>query len=361
MKTKKISVIGAGNWGTAIARLIANNLISKKELKGYDKNVTLWLYEEIIKGKKLSDIINTEHVNVKYLPGVRLPKNIIAIPELRKVLERVCVIVMVVPHEFYRRISKEIAKYLTKEQKNSVIMVSLSKGIEFDERKKTLKRLTEVFREETSLGQSQIAALSGPNIANDVASDIPALTVIASQSRKTQQRLYDIFNNKNFKVELTRDVAAIEFGGALKNVIALAAGITEGLDLNRKKSVIEQGRIEMKRFGTTIGHVTDSSVFDGPSGKGDLAVSCKKGRNRKLGVALGKKWKETGSFSIKALEKEVLKGQKSQGIGTAREVYEVLQENNVVDEFPIFKAVYEMLFKKKDAAKIFESFNYRFT
>lgn len=346
---KKIVVMGAGNWGSAIARLIANNLMSKKKLRDYDKIINLWLHEEIIDGEKLSDIINKEHVNVKYLPSVKLPSNVVAVPDLSTALKDVSVIVMVVPHEFYRRISNEISKYLTDKEKEDVIMVSLSKGLEFNEKEKILRRLTQVFKEETGLKEDNVAALSGPNIARDVARDVPVPTVIASASGKTQRLLYDIFDNENFRVELTDNIEAIEFAGALKNVVAVGAGIVEALGFD-KKTFIEKGLEEMKKFASEF--ADDVSALEGPAGKGDLEVSCEKGRNRKFGLAIGKKWLEEGSFSIKELEKEALKGQKSQGIGTAREVFEVLEANNLLDKFPLFKLVYEILFEKKDLGKL---------
>ncbi|NQV09024.1 glycerol-3-phosphate dehydrogenase (NAD(+)) [Candidatus Woesearchaeota archaeon] len=346
---KKISVIGAGNWGTTIARLIADNLNNKKELADYDKSIFLWIHDEIVDGKNLSDIINKEKVNVKYLPDIELQENITTTPDLKEAVEDSSILVMVVPHQFYRHISSDISKFLSDDQKQNLIMVSLSKGIEFDEHKKQIKRLTQVFQEESGLKQDNIAALSGPNIASDVATGVTVPTVIASSSKQTQQTLYNIFNNEHFLVELTEHVAAVELGGALKNVVAVGAGVVEGLD-GEKQDVIEKGLEEMKKFASykELGHVADPAVLDGPAGIGDLQVSCDKGRNRKIGVAIGKKWLNEEDFSIEELEKEVLGGQKSQGTGTSREVHEVLVSNNLVDEFPIFNSVYEILFEKKD-------------
>jgi len=147
MTKKKIAVIGSGNWGTTVARLIAINLNEKQELSDYDRKVEMWVFEETLKdGRKLSGIINSDHVNVKYLPHVSLPENLHANPILENTVKGANILIIVTPHQFVRRVSSDIAKFIDKKQKKNLVIVCLSKGIEFSEKEKKIRRMTEVLR-----------------------------------------------------------------------------------------------------------------------------------------------------------------------------------------------------------------------
>ena len=355
---KKIAVIGSGNFGSAIARHVAQNVAQKKGLQNvWRKQVDMWVMEETLKdGRKLTEVINSEHVNVKYLPTASLPQNLIAKPNLADAVSDASLLIMVTPHQFVRGISRQIAQMLTSKQKKEIICVSLAKGIEFDKKKKVIRRMSQVFQDETGVKAAQLAALSGANIANEVAADMYCDTTIAALSAAVRKELFGLLNTDNFVVELSTDVTGVELGGALKNIIAIAAGVIDGLGYgnNTKAAVIRAGLIEMMKFGSfkKLGHVAQKETFLSSAGIGDLITTCFGGRNRMFGEQLGKMWKDdpkaARSVSLEQLEADLLKGQKVQGAHTAEEVYAVLKAFGLTKAFPVFTSVYEICHKRKD-------------
>jgi glycerol-3-phosphate dehydrogenase (NAD+) len=363
---KKVAVIGSGNWGSAVARHIARNILLKQDLQqDYETEVDMWVFEETLKdGRKLTEVINTDHVNVKYLPDASLPVNLVAKPELADVVKGASVFILIPPHQFVRRLSKQIAGMLTPEQKKSLVCVNFAKGIEFDKDTKVIRRMSQVFQDETGVRDDQLAALSGPNIANEVASDMYCETSIASPSPDVREDLYRLFHTDNFTVELTADVAGVELGGALKNIVAIAAGLVDGLGFgnNTKATVVRTGLMEMIKFGSyeRLGHLSEQDTFFGPAGLADLITTCFGGRNRMFGEALGRMWindpDKARSVDLAALEARLLGGQKVQGAHTAQEVFAVLQDYDLVNEFPVFKSVYQVCFEKKDPREVYRRF-----
>lgn len=360
---KKIAVIGSGNFGTAVARHIARNLGNKKSLqKDWKKQVDMWVLEETLPGgRKLTEAINTEHRNVKYLPDATLTSNLVAQPDLAEAVRDASLLILVPPHQFVRGVSRNIATMLTPRQKKEIVCVSLAKGIEFDKKNRVIRRMSQVFQDETGVKNSQLAALSGANIANEIAADMYADTTIASSSAPVRQDLYTLFNTDNFVVELCSDVAGVELGGALKNIIAIAAGVVDGLGYgnNTKAAVIRAGLIEMIKFGSIkeLGHVSKKETFLSSAGVGDLITTCFGGRNRMFGEQLGRLWKDdpkaARSVSLEQLEADLLKGQKVQGAHTSEEVYSVLKAFNLAKEFEVFSSVYEICYKRRDPRKLY--------
>ncbi len=360
---KKVAVIGSGNWGTAVARQVARNIFQNKNLqKYYEKQVDMYVYEEKLKdGRNLTDAINTDHVNIKYLPDASLPVNLVAQPNLADAVKDAMVFILVPPHQFVRRLSTQIGTMLTPEQKKNLMCVSLAKGIEFDPKKKIIRRMSEVFAECTGVSTSQMAALSGANLANEVAADMYAETSIAAPSAEVREEFFRLFNTDNFVIRLSDDIAGVELGGALKNIIAVAAGVVDGLQYgnNTKSSIVAAGLEEMIKFGSyeQLGHISKMPTFLGPAGVADLITTCFGGRNRMFGEQLGTLWRTDPEYakscSLEKIEEELLKGQKVQGMDTANEVYTVLKAFKLTKEFPVFESVYEICYKRKDPRKLY--------
>lgn len=363
---KKIAVIGSGNWGTAVARHVARNVLNNRALaKDYEKQVDMWVFEEKLKdGRNLTEVINTDHVNVKYLPHASLPPNLVAKPQLAGVVDGASLFILIPPHQFVRRLSGQIAAMLTPRQKKSLVCVSFAKGIEFDKNERVIRRMTQVFQDETGVRDAQLAALSGPNIANDVAADMFCETCIAAPSPDVREDLYRLFHTDNFVVELTGDIAGVELAGALKNIVAIAAGLVDGLGFgnNTKATIVRAGLMEMIKFGgyRELGHLSKQDTFFGPAGLADLITTCFGGRNRMFGEAMGKMWlsdpEAAKNISIDALEAELLNGQKVQGVHTASEVFAVLKDFQLAGEFPLFTSVYDVCFRKKDPRRVYRRF-----
>ncbi|MFH1538827.1 MAG: glycerol-3-phosphate dehydrogenase (NAD(+)) [bacterium] len=363
---KKIAVIGSGNWGSAIARHVARNIASSGKLqRDYARQVDMWVLEEILKdGRKLTEAINTDHVNVKYLPQASLPANLVAKPDIEDAVAGASILILVPPHQFVRGVSRRIAKAMTPRQKREIICVSLAKGIEFDAKKKVIRRMTQVFQDETGVRDSQLAALSGANIANEVAADMFAETTIASPRADVREELHRLFHTDNFVVELSSDIAGVELGGALKNIVAVAAGVVDGLGYgnNTKAAIIKAGLQEMIEFGSygELGHLSEKNSFLSSAGVGDLITTCFGGRNRMFGEQLGRLWKndpeKAKKISLERLEEELLHGQKVQGVDTAKEVHAVLKSFGLLDEFPLFVSVYNVCFRRKDPRRMYRFF-----
>lgn len=314
----KIAVIGAGSWGTANAISLA-----KKGMK-----VKLW-----VRNQELLSAIKDGRENVTYLPGISLPENI----EVSNDIEYCCkgsdIIVLGTPSHAIRETVGKIKRYSDKEQ----IIVSLAKGIEND----TLYRMSEIIEE--YLPYNAVAVLSGPNHAEEVARDIPTATVVSSKYRKTAEFVQDVFMTPRLRVYTNPDIIGVELGGALKNVIALGAGITDGLGFgdNTKSALMTRGIVEMARIGVALG--ARQNTFSGLSGVGDLIVTCTSmhSRNRRAGIAIGQG---------KTLE-EVLTSTKMvvEGVRTTKSAYKLAKKTGI--EMPITEEIYRVLFEGADVKK----------
>ena len=259
-----ISVIGAGSWGIALAKLLCEN----------EHNVTVWsiLPEEI-------EMLKENHEHLDKLPGVKLPESMGFTTDLKEAAVGKDVLVLAVPSPFTRSTAHSL-KNLVKEGQ---IIVNVAKGIE----EATLMTLSEVIEEE--IPQAEVAVLSGPSHAEEVGRDIPTTIVVGAKRKETAEYLQNIFMNQVFRVYTSPDVCGIELGAALKNVVALAAGIADGLGYgdNTKAALITRGIAEIARLGTAMGGKAET--FSGLSGIGDLIVTCasKHSRNRRAGILIG--------------------------------------------------------------------------
>ncbi|KAM6154771.1 glycerol-3-phosphate dehydrogenase [NAD(+)], cytoplasmic isoform 1-T1 [Erethizon dorsatum] len=308
MAGKKVCIVGSGNWGSAIAKIVGGNAA---QLAHFDPRVTMWVFEEDVGGRKLTEIINTQHENVKYLPGHKLPPNV-----------------------FIGKICDQLKGHL----KANTIGISLIKGV--DEGPDGLKLISEVIGERLGIPMS---VLMGANIASEVADEKFCETTIGCKDPAQGQLLKDLMQTSNFRITVVQEVDTVEICGALKNIVAVGAGFCDGLGFgdNTKAAVIRLGLMEMITFAKLFcrGPVS-SATFLESCGVADLITTCYGGRNRKVAEAFAR----TGK-SIEQLEKEMLNGQKLQGPQTARELHSILQNKGLVDKFPLFMAVYKVCYE----------------
>ncbi|SFR99403.1 NAD(P)H-dependent glycerol-3-phosphate dehydrogenase [Anaeromicropila populeti] len=312
----KVSLLGAGSWGTALAILLANN--------GHE--VTLWsaLQDEV---KMLTE--NREHM--ERLPGIKLPDNILVTADAEKACCDMDLIVFSVASPYVRQTARNVKKYI----KDGQIIVNVAKGIEDN----TLLTLTEIIKEEIPL--ANIAVLSGPSHAEEVSKRIPTTVVIGAETQKTAYFAQDIFMSEVFRVYTSPDMIGIELGGSLKNVIALAAGIVDGLDYgdNTKAALMTRGIAEMSRLGVAMGGKMET--FAGLSGVGDLIVTCtsKHSRNRNAGYLIGK------GYTMQEAMDEVK--QVVEGVYSAKAALALARKYNIT--MPIVEQINLVLFENKSA------------
>lgn len=315
---KKIAVIGAGSWGTAIAALLAR--------KGHA--VALWA-----RNKKLAEQIQALRYNPRYLEGVFLPKRVWATSDLKKAISNCDVVVLAVPSFAMRSTVKKTIPYL----QSHMLIVSLAKGLE----EKTLMRMSEVLESELPPSFRQnIGVLSGPNHAEEISRDIPSATVIAASSSKVAKKLQNLFITPTFRVYTNPDVVGVELAGAVKNIIAIAAGVSDGLGYgdNTKASLITRGLAEMTRLGKALG--AQPLTFAGLSGMGDLIVTCSShySRNRGVGERVGK------GAKLKEILKET--SMVAEGVRTSQAVAKLAKKHKV--EMPIAESVVAVLYYDKE-------------
>ena len=314
----KISALGSGRWGLALALLLHNN--------GHE--VLLWSARPE-NARKLRE----KRENPDRLPGVRLPDEIDVLTDMERALKDVDVTVLAVASPYIRSTAHKMAPFVCKDQK----IVNVAKGIE----EKTLKTLSEVIEEE--IPQGNVAVLSGPSHAEEVGRGLPTTCVISAHSQETAVYLQSIFMSPVFRVYTTPDILGVELGGALKNVIALAAGTADGLGYgdNTKAALITRGITEIGRLGKKMG--AQMETFYGLSGIGDLIVTCasKHSRNRKAGYLIGQGY--TMEEAMKEVQMVV------EGVYSARAARELAEKYEV--EMPIITEVNRVLFEGKSAAE----------
>lgn len=316
----KISVIGAGGWGIALAILLHRN----------GHAVTLWSYDQ----KETTELMETRQ-NASKLPGIMIPPQIHITNHLTEAVEGRQILVLAVPSSVVRGMSARLAAFVEEGQ----ILVNVAKGLEAD----SLKTMTDLMEEELSGKAVKVAVLSGPSHAEEVGRGLPTTCVLAAHDRDTALLLQDIFMNQSFRVYTSPDMLGVEVGGALKNVIALAAGIADGLGYgdNTKAALITRGIKEIAGLGVAMGG--DLSTFYGLTGLGDLIVTCASmhSRNRRAGILLGQ-----GKTLEQATEEVHMV---VEGVHSARAALQAGRRYGV--ELPIIEQVYAVLFENKNAAE----------
>lgn len=316
MEKECIGIIGAGGWGTALACLLAN--------KGYF--IDIWTLED-----EVAEEINSSRRNTTYLPGARIPEGVKASASIEEVVGKNSNIFLVVPSRVMRPVVREVQRYL----RDDAYILHGAKGIEED----TLMRMSDVIKSELpSKFYPRIAVLSGPTHAEEVAQGIPTAAVVASNELSVAHHMQDLLMAPTFRIYTSLDMVGVELGGSLKNVVALAAGLGEGLGFgdNTKAALITRGLAEITRLGMAMD--ANPLTFAGLSGLGDLIVTCtsKHSRNRWAGMELSKG---------KSLE-DVLSSTKMviEGIPTAKASYKLAKKHGI--EMPITSKVYDVLYNR---------------
>ncbi len=317
----KISVLGAGGWGTTLAILLHYN----------GHRVSLWEY----KRSYAKDLIKKRE-NSHYLPGIKIPKEISITHDLDESTEDKNLIVLAVPSQFLR----EVIKKIERKDLEDAILVSVAKGIEKDSLMTVSQMLKDVHR---FLDNSQLSVLSGPSHAEEVSQRIPTAVVAASLDEETSKAVQAAFMTSYFRVYSSTDILGVELGGAFKNVIAIGAGIIDGAGFgdNTKAAIMTRGVAEISRLGLAMG--AQPETFAGLSGMGDLIVTCmsRHSRNRYVGEQIGKGKKL----------KEVLKSMEmvAEGVVTSKSAMQLAVKYEI--ETPITTEVYKILYEDKDPIK----------
>uniref|UniRef100_A0A914MP90 Glycerol-3-phosphate dehydrogenase [NAD(+)] n=1 Tax=Meloidogyne incognita TaxID=6306 RepID=A0A914MP90_MELIC len=330
MAQKKVTIVGSGNWGSAIARIIGNTVVQHNTT--FQTRVPMWVFEEMVDDRKLSEIINTEHINVKYLPGKKLPENIVAVPDLLEATKDADILVFVVPHQFVEKLCNQLKGNV----KSSAVAVSLIKGLSGKSTSSKLRLISEDISETLGI---DAAVLMGANLAPEVANDNFCEATIGSKNLATAIELKKLFHTDNFRINIVQDFQTVEICGALKNVVACAAGFSDGLGYgdNTKAAIIRLGLMEMMRFIEYFYPNTRIKTFFESCGIADLVTTCYGGRNRKVCEAFAKTKRP-----LYELEAELLKGQSAQGPLTAAELYDVIKTRDLLKMFPLFEAVHNI-------------------
>lgn len=313
-----IGILGAGGWGTALAVLLHNN----------KHNITLWEYE-----KEYAHTLDEFRENFYYLPKVKIPKGIKITDDLDLCVYEKDIILVSTPTQYIRKVISNI-KHIDLSRR---IILSVSKGIENE----TLMTVSQIFLDVfKKIKKKNIVVVSGPSHAEEVSRQIPTAVVSSSEDNHNVETVQKAFSNKYFRVYRSNDIIGVELGGALKNVVAIAAGISDGAGFgdNTKAAIMTRGIREITRLGMKLG--AREKTFQGLSGMGDLFVTCmsKLSRNRYVGEEIGKGKKL----------KQVLSEMKmvAEGVATTKSAYQLGKKHNV--ELPIIEQVYRILFSGKN-------------
>ena len=314
----KIAVLGDGGWGTTLSILLYNN----------KHDVTLWgISPDYI------SYIQDKRENKKFLKGIKIPRDLKLTSSIEDALNGAEIIVLAIPSQYIRDVLNKLKPLDTKK----AVFVNVAKGIENN----TLMRMSEVIGD--VLGDVRLVTLSGPNIAREVATGIPTTVVASSVNKSLANKTQEVFTTKHFRVYTSNDLIGVELGGSLKNIIAIAAGINDGLGFgtNSKAAILTRGLVEIMRLGIAMG--AKKETFSGLSGMGDLVTTCISpyGRNRWFGEEIGKGKK------LSEIEKET--EMVVEGVTTTKSAYELAKKYKV--DMPITEQIYQVLYHGKDPRK----------
>lgn len=313
----KVGILGAGSWGTALSLMLYKN--------GHD--VTVWSID-----KREVEMLQNEREHKSKLPGVKLPEDMVFTNNLEEGMKEKDFLVLAVPSIFTRSTARSMKPYI----KQGQIVVNVAKGIEEDR----LMTLSEQIEEE--LPEADVAVLSGPSHAEEVGRGLPTTCVVGAKSKATAEFLQEAFMNDFFRVYISPDILGIEIGGALKNVIALAAGIADGLGYgdNTKAALITRGIAEITRLGVKMGGKAES--FSGLTGIGDLIVTCASmhSRNRRAGILIGQ-----GKTMQEAMDEVQMV---VEGVYSAKAGLALAKKYN--ESMPIIEQINQVLFEDKSPA-----------
>jgi len=343
--------MGSGNWGSAIAKIVGGNAAKQPSL--FSVQVNMWVFDEEVVDpitstrRSLVDMINEYHENVKYLPGIKLPENVLAERDPRKAAEGADILIWVLPHQFVPRTVQSMKDVV----KATTISVSLIKG-GLELKGNRLGLCSDTLRQ--LLGHD-VFVLMGANVANEVAEGqfCEATLGYASGNEGNATCLRSLFHQDNFRVNAIEDVAGVELCGGLKNVVALGAGFCDGLGYggNTKAAIIRIGLQEMKDFIRHFFPHTRDQTFLESCGIADLFTTCVGGRNRKCAEAFAK---AMGKRPWVEIETEMLGGQKLQGTLTAEEIWPVIVDNNLCKQLPLLTTICQIALHGHDVSSLTE-------
>lgn len=326
-KYENISIIGDGAMGTISGLLLCEKREASHEPRATSHKIRMWGYD----AEQLRQIERNRE-NKKFLPGYKLPRTLIFEPEDERIMTGADLIISAVPCQFMRRIWSRLRSYVPE----NVPIVSVAKGIENNTLLRPTQILADVLEEKRA---SRYVVLSGPTISDELARRLPAIACAACSDEKLAREVQHTFNTPWFRIYTNTDVVGVELAGATKNIIAIAAGIIDGIGAgdNAKAALLCRGLAEITRLGVACG--ANPQTFAGLTGLGDLVTTCisPKGRNRSFGERVGKG--QTVEQAQKATESVI------EGIATCKSVIVLARRHNV--EMPITRAVYEVLFENK--------------
>ena len=331
MKNKNVLVIGGGSWGTCLSKLLLEN----------GHNVYLWEHNE-----KVREVIRNTKENPQFLPNIKLPDNLNVVDDYGEVLEnpekygKMDILLLATPTQFLRTILKRLKNFLN----YNIILVNVAKGLEIASK----KRISEIVAEELEHKEYSYVLLAGPTHAEEVAQKLPSAILSVSENEEAAKTVQTTFSNLYFRVYTGTDLTGAELGGALKNCLAIAAGIADGMGYgdNSKAALITRGLNEILEFGKYYN--VDSKTFMGLSGLGDIIVTCtsKHSRNRFVGEELGKGKKIEDIVSNMKMV--------SEGAATIKAIYSIIKEKNI--KSPIFTALYEVIYQGKPVTELASTF-----
>merc|ERR1719230_925683 len=332
--SEKIAMVGSGNFGSALVRILGRNAM-RHDI--FDNEVRMWVFEEMIDGKPLTEIINETNENVKYLKGAKFTPNVVADPSIESAVAGATMVCFCLPHQFLKPMMPTIKSSCAP----GVKALSAIKGIDFNDEGIVL--ISDIIRQE--LG-ADCSVLMGANVANDMASDAFCETTIGYKD-DTNGALFKLaYDDLALKVGTVKDTVGVELCGALKNIVAIGAGFCNGLGYggNTKAAIIRIGLKEMVKFCKMFypnDGISDDTFLES-CGVADLITTCYGGRNRKCAAAFAEANK---TKSLEVIEAELLGGQKLQGTLTAKEVNHILKMKGLEHEFPFFTTVYKISYE----------------
>ncbi|CAB3398238.1 unnamed protein product [Caenorhabditis bovis] len=347
---KRVTIVGGGNWGSAIACVIGKTV--KAQPDDFFPIVTMWCRDSRKPGdtsESVADTINRTHENAKYLPGRRIPDNVIATSNLLDACSTSHILILVVPHQGIEQICNELNGRLLPD----AVAVSLTKGISSENNK--MKLISQDI--EDFLGV-ECNVLMGANLAGEVADEkFCEATLGCRSAENTGIILKKLFDTPNFRVRVTDDFEAVELCGALKNIVACAAGFADGLGwaYNLKSAIIRLGLIETREFVNTYYPSSKGHTYLESCGIADLITTCYGGRNRRVAEAFIKSDKP-----LKEIEMELLKGQSAQGPPTAQDVFEMNEIYGFSEKFPIFTSVHKIFAGEQTPDHLYNSIRRHF-
>lgn len=337
------SVLGNGNWGTTVGKLIAENV--KKFPAKFSSTVKMYTYEEKINNQNLSEIINTTHENVKYLPKIKLPSNLIAEPDLNKAVTDADILFFVLPFQFAEKSLQSIKSSIKKDS----YVITLAKGVYYDAQNKDLLLLSQLTEKITG---AKCYSMMGANIANEVAAGNLCETTIGCDDETRCEEIRNILNSEHFLTQASKDTAPVELLGALKNIYAFGYGMLSQVEHVTHCTLVvmlRMGMIEMLTFIKDYCTKKGIKLYDlkqltlHSCAYPDLVASSLGGRNSRMGTLFSKDFYEKGqSKKVEEYEAENLNGQKIQGTLTARELNKYLSEHNLTQKYPLMTKIHEI-------------------